>query len=82
MTRRATTSARQAIGSWERLSVIHSSTNARALARVMPDWAARRWRSQLKPKSAAAQSSDGGAISKGERESQVTTLPANAKRPA
>jgi hypothetical protein len=48
----------------------------------MPDWAARRWRSQLKPKSAAAQSSDGAAISKGERESQVTTLPANAKRPA
>jgi hypothetical protein len=82
MTRRATTSARHAMASWELLRVIHSSTSARALARVMPDSAARRWRSQPKPKSAAAQSSDGGGISKGERESQVTTLPANAKRPA
>ena len=60
MTRRATTSARQAIGSCELLSVIHSSTSARALARVMPDSAARRWRSQPKPSSATAQSSDGG----------------------
>ena len=47
--------------------MIHSSTSARALARVMPDSAARRWRSQLKPSSAAAQSSDGGVTSNGER---------------
>ena len=32
-------------------SVIHSSTSARALARVMADSAARRWRSQPKPSS-------------------------------
>ncbi len=40
--------------------MIHSSTSARALARVMPDSAARRCRSQPKPSSATAQSSDGG----------------------
>ena len=82
MTRRATTSGRQASGSRELLSVIHSSTSARALARVMPVSAARRCRSQLKPSSATAQSSDGGATSNGERASQITTLPANTKRPA
>ena len=81
MMRRATTSGRQASGSRE-LSVIHSSTSARALARVMPDSAARRCRSQLKPSSEAAHSSDGGGTSNGERASQITTLPANTNRPA
>ena len=41
---------RQASGCQEPCSAIHSSTSARALARVMPDSAARRWRSQPKPK--------------------------------
>jgi hypothetical protein len=63
-------------------SDIHSSTSARALARVMPDSTARRWRSQPKPNKACAHSSDGGGISNGERPSQITTLPAKAKRPA
>ena len=75
-------------GSWdpvachEPCTVIHSSTRARALARVMPDSAARRWRSQPKPSRRAAHSSDGGAISNGERPSLITTLPAKANRPA
>ena len=68
-------------GCQEPCSVIHSSTSARALARVMPDLAARRWRSQEKPSSAVAHSSDGGAIWNIERLSQTTTLPAKAKRP-
>ena len=80
--RRASTSARQASGSPDRLSVIHSSTSARALALAMPDSAARRCRSQLKPSSDTAQSSDGGVASNGERASEITTLPANTKRPA
>jgi hypothetical protein len=82
MTRRARTSGRQAIGSRLLCEVIHSSTSARALARVMPESAARKCRSQPNPRSAIAQSSDGGPISNGERASQVTTLPANTKRPA
>ena len=81
MMRRDSTSGRQASGCQEPCSAIHSSISARALARVMPDSAARRWRSQPKPNSAAAQSSDGGAISKIERRSQTTILPAKAKRP-
>jgi hypothetical protein len=44
--------------------------------------AARKWRSQEKLSSITAHSSDGGVISKGERRSQITTLPAKAKRPA
>ncbi len=54
----------------------------RALARVMADSAARRWRSQPKPSNCCAHSSEGGTISKGERPSQITILPASAKRPA
>jgi len=57
MMRRAVTSGRQQTESWERASVIHSSISARALARVMPDSAARRCRSQPKPYRPAAQSS-------------------------
>ena len=81
MTRRDSTSGRQASGCHAPCNVIHSSIKARALARVMPDSAARRWRNQPKPNSAVAHSSDGGAISKIERSSQTTTLPAKAKRP-
>ena len=79
--RRAITSGRQATGPGALRGLIHSSTSARALARVMPKSAARRWRSQPKPSSATAHSSDGGSISNGERPSQITTLPANTKRP-
>ena len=82
MMRRAMISGCQATGSHAPCTVIHSSTSARALARVMPDSAARRWRSQPKPSRIAAHSSDGGAISNGERPSLITTLPAKAKRPA
>ncbi len=81
MIRRDSTSGRHATGCHEPCSAIHSSTSARALARAMPDSAARRWRSQLKPKTSVAHSSDGGVISKIERLSQTTTLPAKAKRP-
>jgi len=48
---------------------------------VIPDSAARRWRSQPKPSRIVAHSSDGGAISNGERPSLITTLPAKANRP-
>ena len=61
MMRRATMSGRQATASATPCSAIHSSTSARALARVMRDSAARRWRSQPKPNSASAHSSDGGS---------------------
>jgi hypothetical protein len=62
--------------------LIHSSISERALARVIAESAARRWRSQTKPSNVTAHSSDGGVISKGDRRSQMTTFPANAKRPA
>ncbi len=81
MMRRATISGRHAIGCQEPCSVIHSSTSARALARVIADSAARRWRSQPKPRRLSAHSSEGGTISNGERPSHTTILPANAKRP-
>ena len=61
--------------------LIQSSTSARALERVMALSAARRWRSQPKPSSTTAHSSEGGVISNGERRSAMTTLPAKAKRP-
>ena len=60
MMRRDSTSGRHAIGCHAPCSVIHSSTSARALARAMPDSAARRWRNQPKPNIAVAHSSDGG----------------------
>jgi hypothetical protein len=75
-------SGRQATVSDALCSDIHSSTSARALARVIPDSAARRWRSQPKPNSTSDHSSDGGIISNGDRPSQITILPAKAKRPA
>jgi len=62
--------------------LIQSSISERALARVMAESAARRWRSQEKFSRITAHSSDGGVISNGERRSQITTLPAKAKRPA
>ena len=61
--------------------VIQSSISARALARVMAESAARRCLSQAKLSRITAHSSDGGIISNGERRSQITTLPAKAKRP-
>jgi hypothetical protein len=82
MMRRATISGCQATGCQLPWSVIHSSTKARALARLMVESAARRWRSQPKPSRTSAHSSEGDAISNGERPSQTTTLPAKAKRPA
>jgi hypothetical protein len=82
MMRRATISGCQATGCQPPWSVIHSSTRARALARLMVESAAFRWRSQPKPSSASAHSSEGGSISNGERPSQTTTLPAKPKRPA
>src|SRR5881227_2250244 len=72
MIRRASTSGRQASGCQEPCNEIHSSTSARALARVMADSAARKCRSQPKPSRPAAHSSDGGSISKIERRSQTT----------
>jgi hypothetical protein len=82
MTRRATKSGRHA-SRWssEPCSAIHSPTSARALARVMVESAARKWRSHPKPSNWSAHSSDGGSISNGERPSQMTILPAKAKRP-
>jgi post-segregation antitoxin (ccd killing protein) len=62
--------------------LIHSSISERALARVIAESAARRWRSQEKLSSCTAHSSDGGVISNGDLRSQITTLPAKAKRPA
>ncbi len=82
MMRRDRMSVRQPSGCQPPCRLIHSSISERALARVMAVSAARRWRSQAKPSSAAAHSSDGGVISNGERRSQITTLPAKAKRPA
>ena len=61
--------------------LIQSSINERALARVMAESAARRWRSQTKLSNVTAHSSEGGVISKGDLRSQITTLPAKAKRP-
>jgi hypothetical protein len=81
MMRRATTSGRHAIALRAPLMPIHSSTRAQAFARAMADSAARRCRSHPKPNRAAAQSSDGGVISKGERDSQTTTFPEKTKRP-
>ena len=51
------------------------------IARLIAGSEVRRCRSQLKPCRPIAHSSDGGAISNGERPSQITTLPAKAKRP-
>jgi len=82
MIRRAMISGRQANECHAPWSNIHSSTNARALARVMAVSAARRCRNQLKVSNASAHSTDGGSISKGERPSQMTTLPASANWPA
>jgi hypothetical protein len=82
MIRRAVTSGRLAAASPEFCNEIHSSTSARALARVIPESAARKWRSQLNPCSATDQSSDGAFTSNGERASHTTTLPPNENRPA
>jgi hypothetical protein len=82
MTRRASTSARQAILPACFCDASHSSTSERALARVMAESAARRCRSQPKPSRATSQSSDGGSSVNTERPWQVTILPANTKRPA
>ena len=80
--RRERISVRQPIGCQPPCTLIHSSISERALERVMAESAARKCRSQTKPSSVAAHSSEGGVISKGDLRSQITTLPAKAKRPA
>ena len=82
MTRRPSTSARHAVELVRVWLPSHSSTSERALARVIAESAARRWRSQPKPSSAVSQSSDGAASVKIERPWQVTIFPAKTKRPA
>ena len=81
MIRRAMTSGRQQTGSCvlvQRDPFVDQRTGVGAGNAGL---AARKWRSQPKPNRAAAQSSDGGVTSNGERASQTTTLPANTNRP-
>jgi hypothetical protein len=74
-------SERQPMGCQPPCTLIHSSISERALARVMLESAARKCRNQTKLSNVLAHSSDGGVISKGDLRSQMTTLPAKAKRP-
>ena len=82
MMRRDSISGCQPTGCQLPCSLIQSSISERALARVIAESAARRWRSYTKLNNMLAHSSDGGVISNGVRRSQITTLPAKAKRPA
>jgi hypothetical protein len=51
------------------------------LARVIPDSAGAQMAEPAEAEQDRAHSSDGGAISNGERPSLITTLPAKANRP-
>src|SRR5665647_1833553 len=62
MTRRERISRRQPTGCQPPWMLIQSSISERALARVMVESAARKWRSQPKLNSITAHSSDGGVV--------------------